>query len=676
MNNASLIEVIDILARSLKINYILDPRIKGTVTINTYGTIRPVDERQFLETILRINGAAMVQVGDLYRIVPVNEVGRLPIQPLVDTRNLPDDERVVLNLIFLKYVTVAEMSKLLQPFLGEGANMTSYEPANLLMILDNSRNMKRTLELISMFDSDALASQRVKLFDVEHGRPSDIAKELETVFKAFALSEKNATIRFMPIDRINTIIAVAPNPGVFPEVEKWLKKLDVKVKVTVGSIDNYVYRLKYGRAEIMGMALMQLYGGMGGYGGYGAYGAGYGGFGGGGLGGFGSPYGGGYGGAVGGYPGGGGYAGGGYPGGGYAGGGYGAYGAGGAGMMGPGSLSMATQALNAQTTTGIGAAGAAGGDLTGAYMGMSGMGGYGGGLMHPRIIPNPFDNTLLIQGTPQEWEQISNLIEQIDIAPRQVLIEAKVYEVDLTGAWSAGVESALKLRDASNRTFLGNVGAAGLNLTSGMLVGHARELMEVLNANESTTRARVISAPSVIATDSIPASIMVGQDVPTLSSQAVTGAQVGGTSLFANTVQNRSTGVGLNILARVNSSGVVTLVINQDVSAPIPPPVGVTVNSTSFSKRNVSTQVTVQDGDTVSIGGIIQESDSQSSAGLPFLHRIPILGFAFGSKSANKARTELIVFLTPRVIYDTNQIAEASDELKAKLKGLQKLIKE
>src|SRR5439155_1607204 len=124
MNNASLIEVVDILARSLKINYILDPRLKGSVTINTYGEIKPVDERQFLETILRINGAAMVQVGDLYRIVPLNEVGRLPIQPLVDARNLPDDERIVLNLIFLKYVTLAEMFKLIQPFLGEGANMT------------------------------------------------------------------------------------------------------------------------------------------------------------------------------------------------------------------------------------------------------------------------------------------------------------------------------------------------------------------------------------------------------------------------------------------------------------------------------------------------------------------------------------------------------------------------
>jgi general secretion pathway protein D len=344
--------------------------------------------------------------------------------------------------------------------------------------------------------------------------------------------------------------------------------------------------------------------------------------------------------------------------------------------MGPGSLGAATQALNAQTNTG-GAVTGAPGDLTGSYMGMSGFGGgYGGAPMHPRIIPNPFDNTLLVQGTPQEWEQISNLIEQIDIPPRQVLIDVKVYEVDLTGAWAAGVESRLEQLNGSNRTFLASDAGAALTLSAGMLVGHARQLMAVLKANESTTHAKVISAPSVIATDSIPASIMVGQDVPTLSSQAVTGAQVGGTSLFANTVQNRSTGVGLNILARVNSSGVVTMVINQDVSAPIPPPVGVTVNSTSFSKRNVSTQVTVQDGDTVAIGGIIQESDAQTSAGIPFLHRIPILGFAFGTKSSTRARTELIVFLTPRVIYDTNQIAEASDELKTKLKGLQKLIKE
>lgn len=222
---------------------------------------------------------------------------------------------------------------------------------------------------------------------------------------------------------------------------------------------------------------------------------------------------------------------------------------------------------------------------------------------------------------------------------------------------------------------MGTSNAGGLILTSGMLVGRTRELLGLLSTQEATTHAKVISAPSVIATDSIAASINVGQEVPTLASQAVSGVQVGGTSQFANTISNRSTGVSLNILARVNASGIVTMVINQEVSAPQPPSQG-GIQSPSFSKRNVQTQVTVQDGDTISIGGIIQETDTSLSSGIPFLHRIPVLGAAFGAKSSNKARTELIVFLTPRVIYDTNEIAEASEELKAKLKHLRKLYRE
>lgn len=317
-------------------------------------------------------------------------------------------------------------------------------------------------------------------------------------------------------------------------------------------------------------------------------------------------------------------------------------------------------------------------DLTGSYLGMGSA--YGGYQMHPRIIPNPFDNTLLIQGTPQEWEQISKLIEQIDIPPRQVLIEAKVYEVELTGVWSLGVEAYVQGRGpASDRAWSGNSNlqfSPGLSLTAGLLVGHARELLAALNTQEATTNSRVISAPTIIATDSIAASINVGQSVPTLSSQAVSGFQVGGTSQFANTISNQDTGVGLKILARVNSSGVVTMVINQDVSAPGPPPAGININSPTFTKRNVSTQVTVQDGDTVAIGGIIEESKASSSNGIPWLHRIPVLGAVFGNKSTTTARTELIVFLTPHVIYDTNQIAEATEEVKSRLKRIQKLSKD
>lgn len=671
LQNASLTDVIDVLARRLKINYILDPRVKGSVTLNTYGEIRAVDVRPLLETILRINGAAMVQVGELYRIVPVGDVARLPLPPQTDIKSFPDDERMLMNLVFLKYVTVGELSKLLQPFLGEGAAVTAYEPANLLIILDNARNMRRTMELIALFDSDTFAAQRVRLFETKHSRPSDLAKELESIFKSISLTEKTSTVRFMPLDRINTLIAVAPNPGVFDQVEKWLKKLDIPVKITAGAVDNYVYRVKYGRAETLAQAIMMLYLGGGyfgmfglgygglGYGGYGmGYATGYGGYGMG-LGGYGMGYGG-YGMGYGGYP--------------------------GFGAMLPLGVTAPGQPGAVLTPTGPVTTGTTGAqqpsDLTGTYLGAAQA--QAAAMRVPRVVPNPFDNTLLIQATPQEYEQILKLLRELDVPPRQVLVEAKIYEVSLTGSFASGVQAFLQNRGGGDvgkgqlisRTFQASASGEGTLMTAGLLVGRSRELLAFLTAQEATGRARVISAPSVIATDSIPASINVGTEVPTLAAQAVSPIQAGGTSLFTNSIVNRQSGVTLNVLARVNPSGIVTLVINQEVSAPQPPAASSAIQSPSFSRRSVQTQVTVNDGDTIAIGGIIQESDTHSSAGVPWLHRIPGLGALFGNRSTSKERTELIVFMTPRVIYDTTEITEASDELKMRVRELRKMVKE
>ena len=168
----------------------------------------------------------------------------------------------------------------------------------------------------------------------------------------------------------------------------------------------------------------------------------------------------------------------------------------------------------------------------------------------------------------------------------------------------------------------------------------------------------------------------VGDDVPTLTSQAVSGVTSGGSSLFTNTVSNRSSGVTLNILARINSSGIVTMMINQNVSSPQAPSASSQIQSPSFQNRSFQTQVTVQDGDTVAIGGIILESNLQSSSGVPFLHKLPLVGALFGSQSFSKSRTELVVFLTPRVIYDTNQMVEATDEIRSNMKKVGKLIKD
>jgi len=678
LDNVPLTELINRFAELMKINFILDPRVNGKVTIHTYGEVKPIDMMPFLETVLRVNQATMVQVGDIYRIVPVNSVSALPISPMVnaDQKTLPDDERMVLDLIFLKYATAGDMDRLLTPFYGEGATHSTYEPANMLILQDNSRSMRRTLELIAIFDSDTFASQRVKLFDISNSRPSDLAKELDTVFRAYALSDKNAAVKFIPVDRINTIIAVAPNPTVFGEVQKWIEKLDIPVKMSAGTVSNWVYRLKYQRADMIATAVTALYSGNPAalmalaqmtnqsmtMNGMGFNGSGYGaamGMGGGGMGM---------------YPGAGGYAAGGYP-------PYGNYGAAaytGAGVAGPVP------------------AGAAGAGQTGQYLqGAAAQAPIAG----PHIIPNPMDNTVLVQASPQDWEQIRNLLQQLDVAPRQVLIEAKIFEVDLTGAFSAGVESFLQdvgtnaATGVTNNNVSGSgssgvvsglsaaqalaaaAGPGGIALTAGAMISRTRQLLGVLTAQESTGNSRVISSPSIIATDSIPATMNVGSQIPVATSSAVVGGvQQNGSSVFANTISNQTTGVTLNIVARVNSSGIVTMVIDQQVSSPEANTAS-NIDSPAFSNRSVSTQVTVQDGDTIAIGGAITETNTYSTSGVPLLNRIPVVGFLFGTKSYNKSRSELIIFLTPKVIYDTNQMVDATEEIRTSLKHLGKMIK-
>lgn len=687
LQNVNLVEVIDYLARELKINYIIDPSVKGTVTLNTYGEARDIDPRQLLDTILRINGYAMVQTGPLYRIVQLQELNTMPLRPNVDASSIPEDDQAMLNLVFLKYANAEELSKLLGEFLGAQGRTWSYPSANLLLILDSRRNMKRTMELVAMFDSDTLARQRVRLFEVKHSRPSDLASELEKLLKSISMGKDLSSVKFVPVDRINLLIAVAPNPGVFSEVETWLAKLDVKVESAAGRVDTYVYRVRYGRADMLSFAIMSLYysmqpgmagmmlpgmmgmgmGGMGmGMGGFGFGGMGTGGLnqmgmgmGGMGMGGM-NPY------------------------------AMGMMGMGGfgmnpyaMGMMGGGGMYGAQMRPGARTPAAGGAVDASR-DRTGEYLGG---GAYDSGLplmQGPRVVPNIMDNSLLILATGEEYQAILKLLRDLDVPPRQVLIEAKIYEVSLTGSLSNGVAAFLRARGEASpggpaagvsRQLSGAMNT-GLSLTAGALIGQSRELLAFLNSAETRTRARVISAPSIIATDSVPASINVGIDVPMLSSQAVTGGISEGSSLFANTISNRRTGVNLSITARVNPSGIVTLEINQEVSAPQPPASGSAIQSPSFSQRNIQTQVTVQDNDLIAIGGIINESNSDSNTGVPFLTRIPGLGAVFSNRSYSRERTELVVFLSPRVIRDTTEMVDAADEIKSGMKRIQRLMKD
>jgi general secretion pathway protein D len=687
LQNASLVEVINQLARQLKINYILDPAVKGTVVLNTYGSTANMDARGLLDLILRINGAAMIQEGEVYRILPLKDAPKMPLRPQVNAQNIPEDDQIMLNLVFLKYVTVDELTKVLGEFVGENASMYSYAPSNLLFILDSRRNMRRTMELIQLFDSDSFANQRVHLFEVRNTRPSDLVKDLENVLKAVSLDGKNTTVRFLPVDRINTLIAVAANPGIFDTIDDWLKKLDIPVKLAVGGgSENHVYRLRYGRAECVSMALNQLYG----------------------VGTAGGGYGGGYGG---------------YPGAGYGGGFGGGYGGQNGGNYGfPNTYAATGSGINGNSSYGNGNNFSSNFGGMGQCPGMGQNGGYGGGGSYGypvfggyaaqvpaaatgvtsivasgaapaaaapaatatggqttdgkppvRVVANPLDNALLIQATPEQYQGILRILKDLDVPPRQILLEAKIYSVSLTGSFAGGVSAQFQRVSGADRGLLGALstasGVTALTTQMGFLVGRSKELLTFLNLSENVGKTTILSEPSLIATDSIPATINVGTQVPVQTSSSTT---VAGSSTVTSAISSQNTGVTMQVNARINPSGVVTLVINQEVSSPSG---GAGTLTPSFDQQIVQTQVTVQDGDTIAIGGLISDTNTTSSAGVPYLSRLPGIGLLFGNKSNSHSRSELIIFMTPHVIFDESDLIEASNELRDRVKKLQKYVK-
>ncbi len=579
--DASLFDLVEILARQLEINYVIDPGVRDTsVTVNTYGQLGQSDLLPLLETILRMNGAAAVQVGRLHRIVPLDQLPSLPIDPASAGSEPSADERPVLNAIRLQHTSAPEVAAVLEPFLGPGSSLSVIESSNTLLVLDTGRNMRRTMQLVSMFDVPELRGRAVKIFEVENSLATTVTQEIREVFGALGGAEPEDEVQFVPLSRIGAVLAVGSSEEALAEAGTWVRRLD-RASAS-GGRRNFVYRAQYGEAGSLASTVSQLY----------------------------------------------------------------------------------------STDVGMeqGLAGLDEGRAAGA---MRADGTLADGV---RIVPDALNNVVLVQATPQEWESIRATLLELDGPPRQVLIDAKIYEVTLSGSLSSGVSMYLRNRSqaaAARRTNGGFNQSGSTTLSVGGLVGSARELAVFLQGTETQGRSRVISAPTLVATDNVPAEIVVGQTVPTLASQAITGgALADGSSLFANTISNVQTGVSLAVTARVNASGIVTMQILQEVSTPS----GITgtIQSPTIDRRTVSTQVTVNDGDIVAIGGIIRETSTYDASRVPVLGRIPVLGRAFGSTRETTSKTELIVLLQPRVIHDQNQLASATEELRARMDALRR----
>jgi general secretion pathway protein D len=599
--NADLLQFIGLVAAELKMNYVVDPAVKGAVTINTAGQLRHEDLLPILEAVLKINGATAVKTGNFYRIIPSTLAVKTPLEVYSGSKSgeLPKDDRVVMQIIPLRYVFAADMAKVLTPFLTDSGVVAVHDAGNVLILADTSLNVKRLMDVIAQFDSAALARERVKLVPVENNVASGLVPELESIFSAYALADKASPIRFIPLDRINAILVVTPDPSAFEDVQKWIEKLDQPAPPS--GIQTFVYHVQNSEADYLARLLMN--------------------------------------------------------------------------MQGSREAGSTSRSGSTPGSTGNGAVmgGAAARQESNEFAGDSETAQLGHGGV--RITTDAVNNSLIIQSTAQQYSEILNTLKQLDVVPREVMIEARVYEVTLTGNLSFGVEYYLQQRSSQVKQPLGSFsGANALQASAGLLIGQTRELMGFLNASENRSRVRVLSAPTVLATDNSDARIQVGSEIPILTSQGVVPVQSGGSSLFSNTIQNRDTGIILSVTPRITSTGMVSLKISQEISNAQPPAAG-GIQSPSFLKRSIATRAVVADGETVSLGGLIQESVTTTTNRIPLLGDIPILGTVFGSTSYNRSRTELIVLLTPHIIKNAQEAVDATRELRDSLGDLRRSYK-
>ncbi len=608
-------------------NYTIDPKVNGTVTIHTSQPVSRADVPAILETVLRANGAAMVRENGVYKIGPIGNALRGATTPQVG--NLQSGYSV--QVVPLQYISAREMAKILEPLLPEGSILRVDETRNLLMLAGAEGEIRHALETVSVFDLDWLAGMSVGLFTLKSVDVKTILPEIELLFGDKAKGPFAGLLRVIPMERMNAVLVVSPRPQYLEQARVWVERLDRNGGKSGTRL--HVYPVQNGNAEKIAALLSQVIGGNA--------------------------------------------------------------------SSGSGSQPTVAPGLTAATVqTGAAATGQAANSLTaGAATGgaalpnapaASGPGvvaaGTGealglGSASAIKIIADRDNNALLVMANGAEYEKIEEAIKRLDVVPRQVLVEVTIAEVTLNGALSYGLEWFFSSGNVNGSLL--NSGGIGAGLTtptgpvspqlpfSAVWRGAGGNIKAVLSALAKTTKVNVLSSPHIMVTDNQVAKINVGSSVPVQGQSTLTGTTAN--TAITTSVNYVDTGVVLSVRPHINSGGLVTLEVSQEVSDV---QIGVTttgLNSPTINKRSAQTIVAVQSGDTMVLGGLIKDDNENGSSGLPFLSEIPVVGALFGAKSATKTRRELIITITPRVVNDYQQARDVTAEFRKKLTGMSKL---
>ena len=617
-----------ILGDILKANYLVDKRVSGQITLTSSQPVPRARLVPLLESSLSSIGAAIIKDQDLYRVVPSADPGGIGN---VDYRGT--GEGFGTSVITAKFVPAANLGHLLEGF-GSRAGSVRVDPATNLVIVQGTASERRAaMEAASTVDVDWLRSKSVAILPVANSAPETIIGEINHILDTGEGGLSQNSVQLEPMSRLNAVLAVSRRADGIDFVRKWVSRLD---RTDPSAAGVKVYRLQYAQAKTVAKALNDLFGG-----------------------------------------------------------GSSSDGPSETDSLEPSNMgpSQTTSPASAPSSgqsaaSAASSAGASGGAqapfgaLKAAFVAEGGKKGSeedaaanGGSHLGAgprssspkvRVTADPTTNSLFINASASDYRLVERAVRQMDRPPVQVDIEATIAEVTLTKDLQYGVQFFVHNKSAS----LGLSGASGVPLQTpsmsglNLLVGAASNPKLLLDALQSFTTVKILSSPSLVVLDRQPAVLQVGDQVPILTRTAQS-VDTSATAPVVNTVDYKDTGIILNGLPRVNANGVVTLDVEQQISA---------VTSTdpasltpTISQRRVRSSVAVTNGQTVMLAGLISDKQSSTRSGLPGLSSIKFLNDILTSHDNALNRTEIIIFIRPQIISTAADAQQVTEEFHDRL---------
>ena len=604
-----LYDVITTFCELLKIDYVIEGNVEGKVTLQTFNKIPVEDLYSVLEQILALNNVAVVRSGNFYRFLQAPDAAKKPMSIHIgDDPNIPDKERMIIQIIPLQHISVESMKKIISPLLTTNASFIEIPETNNLMMIEMAYNVRRIIKVVQALDIDKLASSDIQLYKLRNADSEVLVQELEEVFSSMGYKEAlGDSLSFLSLSRLNSVLVVNAFDKILPTIEFWINRLDQPI--SEGDVSTFVYYVQNGDA----IALAGLLNGI---------------------------------------------------------------------FQDQGESANTTSNTSAGSTattkikanvSGAATTSTSTNPVVQTTDGLSND--FEGEII---ILPDPDTNSLIIRTSPRNYPAILALIDKLDLFPQQVLIEVLIVDLDIDESTAAGLEIAfqgsagsttVKGGSSSSTTKAGTLGTAlgagtaSLLAGGSFIIGDPDNLIAQLQLFASDSKTNILSNPILVTSDNKAATISITDEIPIEQEAQVPS---GGGSVVTSTVEFRSVGIKLDITPKINADNYITLKISQEISSR-----GADVgNQPSFNTRLVNTEVVLKDNQVLVMGGLMQTTTTDTVSGIPILKDLPYIGKLFGSESTSLNKTELMIFITPHVISNSEDSEFVTRQFKKRLSNL------